>query len=240
MKLKVLFFIILSFYGHGSEAQDADQILSNYFKKTGGLQAWKELRTMKIRANFDQGGMTFNALIFRKQPNLSRTEVEVQGNTIVQAYDGETGWIINPMMGTAEPQKMPVEMMEAMKEEKFESDLIDYKDKGNTVELVGTEMVDTVETYKIRLTKKSGDEEYYYFDKQSYLPVMESRSINFGPMKDQDSQTYISDYREVEGLMMPHSIEVKANGQSIQKLNIEEYVFNEDIDDSIFNFPKEE
>ena len=240
MKSKVLFFIIIYFVVSPLFGQDADQILSDYFDKTGGLQAWKELHSMKIKADFEQAGMTFKAVILRKQPDLSRTEIEVQGDTIVQAFDGETGWMINPMTGTSEPQKMPAEMIAAMKEQKFESDLIDYKDKGNSIELVGTEMVNDTETFKIRLSKANGDEEYYFFDTESHLPIMERRSIKFGPMKDQDSETYIGDYRSVEGLLMPHAIEVKANGQVVQKLSIEEYVFNMDLDDALFRFPGNE
>jgi len=151
MKSKIIFLIIFYLGVSPLFAQDADQVLSDYFEKTGGLLAWKQLHSMKIKADFEQAGMTFKAVILRKQPDLSRTEIEVQGDTIVQAFDGETGWMINPMTGTSDPQKMPMEMMAAMKEQKFESDLIDYKEKGNTIEMVGTEMVNGKETFKIRL-----------------------------------------------------------------------------------------
>ena len=221
-------------------SQDADEILTNYFENTGGLNTWKNLKTMKIKATLDQGEMQLSAVIFRKEPDLSRTEIDVQGKTIVQAYDGVTGWMINPMMGSEEPQKMPEEMVEAMKEEKFESELIDYKEKGNTVDLEGTEVVEGTETYKIKLTKKNGDVEYYFFDTEYFVPIMERRVIKVGPAKGQESETYISDYQEVDGLMVPFFIEVKSNGQSIQKLTIEEYVLNESIEDTLFAYPKEE
>ena len=189
-------------------SQDADEILTNYFENTGGLNTWKNLKTMKIKATLDQGEMQLSAVIFRKEPDLSRTEIDVQGKTIVQAYDGVTGWMINPMMGSEEPQKMPEEMVEAMKEEKFESELIDYKEKGNTVDLEGTEVVEGTETYKIKLTKKNGDVEYYFFDTEYFVPIMERRVIKVGPAKGQESETYISDYQEVDGLMVPFFIEV--------------------------------
>ncbi len=221
-------------------SQDADEILTNYFENTGGLDTWKNLKTMKIKATFDQGGMQLTAVIFRKEPDLSRTEIDVQGKTIVQAYDGETGWMINPMTGSEDPQKMPEEMVEAMKEEKFESELIDYQEKGNTVDLEGTEMVEGTETYKIKLTKKNGDVEYYFFDTEYYVPIMERRIIKVGPAKGQDSETFISDYQEVDGLMVPFFIDVKSNGQSVQKLTIQEYVLNESIEDSFFAYPKED
>jgi len=238
MKFRYFLFITTFLTISSVFAQDGDQILSRYFEETGGLATWKNLHSMSIKASFEQGGMTFNAIIYRKQPDLSRTEIEVQGNNIIQAYDGETGWIINPMAGTSAPQKMPAEMMEAMKEEKFESDLIDYAEKGNKVDLEGTEMIDGIETYKIRLTKKNEDVEYYFFDTETYLPILERRPIKMGPMKDQESETYISNYRKVGDLVMPHVIEVMANGQLVQKLVIAEYIFNEDLDDSLFKFPE--
>jgi outer membrane lipoprotein-sorting protein len=240
MKKKILIVFLLIFPAMSNMAQDADEIISNYLENTGGLDAWKELKTMKIKASFDQGGMQLNAVIYRKEPDKSRTEIIVQGKTIVQAYDGQTGWLINPMTGSEDPQKMPAEMEEAMKDEKFESELIDYKEKGNTVELEGTEEVEGTETYKIKLTKKNGDVEYYFFDTEYFVPIMERRAIKVGPMKGQESETYISDYQEVDGLMLPFYIEVKANGQSMQKLTIEEYAMNEDLDDSLFNYPGEE
>jgi hypothetical protein len=61
-----------------------------------------------------------------------------------------------------------------------------------------------------------------------------------GPMKDQESETYISNYRKVGDLVMPHVIEVMANGQLVQKLVIAEYIFNEDLDDSLFKFPEDQ
>jgi len=240
MKTKILLTLLLVLSFLVTEAQDADEIISNYFENTGGLDAWKELKSMKIKATFDQGGMQLNAVIYRKQPDLSRTEIVVQGKTIVQAYDGETGWMINPMMGSEDPQKMPAEMEEAMKDEKFESELIDYQEKGNTVELEGTEEVEGTETYKVKLTKKNGDVEYYFFDTEYFVPIMERRAIKVGPMKGQESETYISDYQEVNGLMVPYYIEVKANGQSMQKLTIQEYALNENLADSLFKYPGEE
>jgi outer membrane lipoprotein-sorting protein len=238
MKIKILWIIVffsLSFQGY---AQDAGEIISGYFKKAGGLVAWKNLKSMKMTATFEQENMSLDAVIYRKQPDKNRTEIVFQENTIVQAYDGETGWMINPMMGTNEPQKMPEQMTEVMKEQKFESELVDYKEKGHKAELEGTEEIMGRQAYKIRLTRNNGDIEYYFFDTESKLPVMERRSIKVGPMQGQDAETFLGDYREVNGFMLPHMIDVKSGGQSVQRLKIEEYVLNEDIDDSLFEFPE--
>jgi outer membrane lipoprotein-sorting protein len=237
MKIKFLLFAVFCLGSLVAEAQDADEIISRYFIKAGGLEAWKDLKSMKMEAIFEQENMSLQAVIYREQPDKNRSEIIFQGDTIVQAFDGETGWMINPMMGTSAPQKMPEEMAEMMKEQKFESELVDYREKGHMVELEGTESVAGSEAYKIKLTRNNGDTEYYFFDTESNLPVMERRPIKYGPMEGQDAETFIGDYREVEGMMLPHTIEVKSGGQTVQKLNIKEYALNEDIEDSLFSLP---
>lgn len=240
MKIKYLLTFSFLYVAFLACAQDADQIISDYFKNTGGLDTWKDLQTMKIMLKLDQGQMQMNGVIYRKKPHFQRTEVMVQGSTIVQAYDGTTAWFINPMMGSNDPQKMPPEMTNSMKADKFESDLLDYKEKGHAVLFEGMETVGGVETYKIKLTKKGGDVEHYYFDKEKMVPVMNSKTIQAGPAKGMTAETHMSDYREVGGLMMPFAMEVKANGQTMQKMIIEDYVLNEEMDDTLFSFPGEE
>ena len=43
---------------------------------------------------------------------------------------------------------------------------MDYKAKGNTVELMGKEDVEGTPAYKLKVTKKSGNIEYDYLDAQ--------------------------------------------------------------------------
>ncbi len=240
MRKKVLLTVAFTVFVFSVYGQDADEIITNYIENTGGYDAWKDLKSMKMKVTIDQGQMQLNATMYRKNPDLQRTEVSVQGKTIVQAYDGTTGWFINPMMGSEDPQKMPQEMVDAIKEEKFESEFIDYKEKGHTIELEGIEEVEGAETYKIKLSKKEGDVEYHFFDMEYFVPVMIRTSVKMGPQKGQEAETFMSDYQEVDGLIMPFFIEVKSNGQSVQKITIEEYALNEEMDDVLFVYPSNE
>lgn len=227
--------VILPFFTAFS--QDADEIINNYFENTGGLAAWNKLSSLKITMVMEMQGMQLEGTMYQKRPDKQRMDISVQGKTIVTAYDGEVGWMINPMMGSEDPQKMPPEAVEQMKEQKFESELLNYKEKGHSIELQGTEEVEGTETYKIQLTKKNGDVEYYFFDTEYYVPIMERRSINVGPTKGQEIETYISDYQEVGEFMMPFFIEAKSGGQTIQKMTFTVYSINEELDDSLFTMP---
>ena len=75
-----------------------------------------------------------------KRPNKSRTEFTVQGMTGMQAYDGKNAWMVMPFMGKKDPEAMPAEGTKLVAEESdFDGPLVDWKEKGHKVELVGKE-----------------------------------------------------------------------------------------------------
>jgi len=220
------------------QAQTADDILAKYFEATGGLKKWAELKSSKMTGVMSMQGMEFPGTIYSAAPNKQKVEVSVQGQNIVQAYDGETAWWINPFANALEAQKMPAEMSEEMVKQKFESEFINYKDKGHTVELEGKETIEGTEAWKIKLTKKGGDVEYHFFDTEYNVPIMMRTAISNGPMKGQNADTFMSDYQEVEGMMFPFFIESKVGGESAQKITIKTVELNGKYDDAFFAFPK--
>lgn len=220
------------------QAQTADEIITKYYENTGGIDNWKTLKATKMVGLMSMGGMEFMGTIYNAAPNRMRVEVDVQGQQIVQAYDGETAWWINPFMGSADPQKMPADMAEQMTEEEFEAPFINYKEKGNTVELVGDADVEGTPTFEIKLTKKNGDVEFYYFEKENFVPIMVKKTVKSGQMKGQFSETYLSDYQEVGSLIFPHFMDSKMGGQSVQKITIKSIELNPAVEDAFFSMPK--
>ena len=73
------------------QAQTADEILENYFENTGGLDAWKNLKGMKMTAKVNQGGMEIPLEIYNLKDGRQMTKITFQGKEIKQGvYDGET------------------------------------------------------------------------------------------------------------------------------------------------------
>ncbi len=221
-----------------TQAQDVDEIVADYFEAIGGKENWKNLHSIKMTANMSGQGMEFPGTILSIPPNKQRVEVSVGGQTIVQAYDGETAWWINPMMGGTEAQKMPEDLAEQMTSQEFEDALMNYKEKGHQLALEGKQEVEGAECYKLKLTKKNGDVEFHYFNTENGSRVMQETRIKSGQAKGQLVQTFLSDYQEAGDLLFPHSIEIKLNGSTFQKLMITEVKLNEDIDKTLFDFPK--
>jgi outer membrane lipoprotein-sorting protein len=235
---KLTFLLALTLTAFAMKAQTADEVVEKYLKAIGGADKWKKLESMIQTAKGEQQGFSFPITVTAMRPNLTKIEADVQGMKLIpQAYDGTVGWSLNPFAGGNEPTKMDEEMTKEMAKEKFEDDLIDYKTKGHTVALEGTEEAEGTKCFKIKLTLKEGSEKVYFIDVDNYIPIMIRQFATFGPNKGQASETVLGDYKEVEGMMMPHSIEQKAGGQTQAVIKVEKIEINPKIDKAIFAFP---
>lgn len=229
------------FIGHAQEKTadiSADDIVSTYLENIGGVDNWKALTSVRMEAKMSQMGMEFPGVMIQAPPNKQRMEINIQGQQMVQAYDGETAWWINPFMGATDAQPMPDEMSEEFVKEKFESEFIDYKEKGHTIEYLGDVEVDGVMCHEVKLTKEDGTEEFHYFDPEYMIPIMQKSIISTGQMAGQAVETYLSDYEEVDGLIMPKSIESKMNGATQFALTVTKVELNVEVEDATFAYPK--
>lgn len=226
-----------------SQAQDVslDDILENYFENIGGEDAWKKIESITIKGKTTAQGMTMPITIQSMSPAYFKMEMDFQGKKFIQAYDGKTAWMLNPFMGGSEPTKMDEEQSKQMSKQKFQDEFIDYEAKGHKAELVGTEEIDGTETYKVKMTKKDGDVVFYFFETENFVPIMVRSLMDSGPMKGQAVETFMSDYQEVEGLMVAFTTEQKAGGNTVFSVTAEEITFNDEgIEATVFAFPSEE
>src|SRR5262245_38248417 len=220
-------------------AQTVDEIVAKHYETMGGVEKIKALNTMRITGSMMVGpGMEAPLLMERKRPGKRRLEFTIQGMTGVQAFDGEKAWSVMPFMGKKDPE---VASEEDSKNEAddvdFDGALVDYKAKGHTIELVGKEPVDGADAFKLKITKKSGKVEYVYLDAETYLPVKQEGTTK---RRGADLQGFVllSDYKDVQGYMMPFSTEqgLKDMPQT-RKMTITKIELNVPIDDSRFVLP---
>lgn len=235
---RLFLLMIAVFASFQLSAQSVEKVLDKYFTNTGGVENWKNLKSTQIEGKMAMQGFEFPGTVINKTPNKMRAEVDVQGMKIVQAYDGTTAWWINPFGSGEEPQIMPDEMAESMTSQELESPFLDYAAKGNQVEYEGEGEVEGTKTQILKLTKKNGDVEYHYFDSEYFVPVMVKTMVKTGPMQGQFTETYMSDYQEVDGMMFPFFMETKMDGQTVQKMIITTMKTNVDAADELFAFPK--
>jgi outer membrane lipoprotein-sorting protein len=221
-------------------AQSVDDILAKNTAAKGGLAKFKAVTTMRATGKITIGpGMEAPIILEQKRPNAVRVEVSVQGLIIVQAYDGKNGWMLNPMSGRKDAEPMPSEMVKSLEEQAdMDGPLIDYKEKGSKVELLGKEKAEGVDCFKVQVTLKSGDVRTYFIDAENFLEVkVDSRTTIRGTETEGD--TIIGDWKDVGGMMMPHSIDSGQKGAPArQKITLDKIEVNPAIDDARFKMPE--
>lgn len=215
----------------------ADDIIAKNLEARGGKDKVLAIKTAKLTAKVMNHGTEMPGTLEWKRPNLLLMEFQVQGQDVKQGYDGQTAWYIMPLMGTKDPQKMSEDdAKDIIEQADFDGPLVNYKEKGNTVELVGSEDVEGTPAYKLKLTLKSGDVRYIFIDKDSFLELKATAM-----MKREGNEMQIDslsgDYKEVNGLMMPFSIETRVKDQVMSQITIDKIELDVPIDDAIFKMP---
>lgn len=233
--LLVISFSLL--FGLQSYAQTVDELIKKNIEARGGYKKIKAVKSMKLTGHSMFQGMEAPFTLLAKRPNFLHLEVTVQGQTLVQSYDGETAWWIFPFMGSTEPQKMPEDQaIDFIDQAEFDGHLVDYKEKGHKVELIGKEDMEGTEVYKLKLTLKNGNIQYIYLDGEYYIELKQTvKRKRQGT--EYEMETFFSDYKPINGLMIPHSIESKVNGQSVSQITVKTVEMNVDVDDSVFKMP---
>jgi outer membrane lipoprotein-sorting protein len=222
-------------------ALTVDQIIEKHIQAMGGLDKLKAIQSVTItgKAVLMGGQMEAPIVMKIKRPTSMHMEMSVQGKSFVQAFDGTTSWTINPFTGPPDPQKSNDEDTQQAKDDAdfIDGPLVDYKAKGNTVELIGKEDLEGTAAYKIKITKKGGSIEYQFMDAQTFLELRSSgKRKQMG--QEAEVETTPSNYKAVNGVMMPHSLSQKMNGNTMMDLTIEKIEVNAPIDDSIFALPE--
>lgn len=220
-------------------AQTADDIIAKYVKTVGGMDKIAAVKTLRRTGKYTGGG-GFEAVVIQenKRPTSVREEFLIQGMTGVNAYDGHTGWKIEPWNGKKDAEPLSEEEMRTIVEDAdFDEALVNYRQKGNKIEYVGMDQVEGTDVYKLKMTLASGDVRYYFMDTDYYVPIkIESQRTIRGAL--QESETSFGDYKEVAGWYLPHSFEMGRKGsQDKAKIVFDKIEANVVLDDSRFVKP---
>ena len=222
-----------------ASAQTVDELIAKNIVAKGGLEKIKAVKSMRATGKMIGGpGMEFPFVMINKRPKSTRLEFTFQGMTGMQVYDGKTAWMSMPFMGKKEPEVMPPDEAKMIEEQAdFDGPLMDYKEKGHTVELLGKEQVEGADAFKLKVTLKGGDVRTIYLDAETFLEIkVEAKRMVRG--SEIEGESLLSDYKEVGGMMMAHVIDSGSKGSpQRQKIVVEKVELNPVIADSLFVMP---
>src|SRR5580658_2242804 len=173
MRHALILLIAVCCFGAFSHSQTADELIAKNIEARGGIEKMRAIKTFRMTGKFEGGGgFTASMGQENQRPNLLRETFTLQGMTAVQAYDGATGWQIQPFGGKKDPELMGEDdVRDLLLDADFDGPLVDYKEKGNTVEYLGHDGVDGDDALRLKVTLKNGDIIYVYLDPDTFIEI---------------------------------------------------------------------
>ncbi len=223
-------------------SQSADDIVAKAIAARGGMDNIKSVQTLHMEGTISFGEDAVGKIVAEwKRPGKFRQELVMNGKTMLRITNGSEGWSLNPFAGDATLRPLGPEEMKLIGEQAdFDKPLVDYKAKGNAVELLGKEQVEGKDAYKLKVTLKGGEVRLEDIDAVSYLEVKWNGKLKNGE-KELEFSTFFHDYRPVNGLQFPFTIDTDTVGSDAkQKIVFDKIEVNSALDDARFQKPPAE
>jgi hypothetical protein len=239
MRHAVIVLAVVSCVSVFSLSQTAEELVNKNIQAKGGIDKIRAIHSVRITGKLNGGGgFTASTIQENERPNLVRETFSLQGMTAVTAYDGTTGWQIQPFGGHKDPEFLGEDdLKDLLLDADFDGPLVDYKEKGNTVEFLGHDVVDGDDALRLKVTLKDGDIIYYYLDPDTFLEIRkEVQEFVRGSVRE--SVVEMGSYKPVNGVMYPYSISQgsKAN-PGAQTTTVEKIEVNVNFNPADFAVP---
>ena len=202
----------------------AEQLVAKNLAARGGEAALAAIKSLQFDGRALEPGdfeLSFRQ-VQKSQPqgDAVRMDLTVQGLTLVQAYDGNNGWKINPFAGRRDAERMSADEARSMGDQALLSGvLLSAAANKSRVTYAGIEDFDGTDAYKLKVVQPDGDEYVYLLDPDTFLEIkmVESRRIR-GTLQVTDYE--LGDYEKVDGVYYPMSIDSWTDGQPNQRQRI--------------------
>lgn len=228
-------FLLLCLSSIEGFSQTADEILNKMIKAQGGRKTLESIDDTLISGSMQIIPMNISGsvILYQKEPNKVRMDAEIMGMTMTQGFDGNTAWFTNPQ--TSETKEMSEKQAKFFKKQAVgKNALLNPKKIGISYSFKGKEKINDKEYLVLEQLHPDEFKVTIYVDPQTYL-IYKSNSLTLNQVEAEvESEIINSDYKKVEGIMMPHSMTIFQDGQEYMKFTITEITFNSDLENSLF------
>jgi hypothetical protein len=209
--------------------QSVDDVVAKAIAARGGVKRIKSLNTQRLTGRISlNSGDSGTVIVETKRPGMMREMVTLGDKSMIRTTDGIVGWAVGSLRNLAEPQQVNAEELRTLAASAdFEGPLVDYKAKGNKIELAGKEKIGKRLAFKLAISMKNGENRIDFIDSKTHLEVKWQGLANGNIV-----ESYFRDYREVKGLM--YAFEIDSGSQKIVFDKIE---VNPKLDPARFSKP---
>ena len=229
----VCIFILVLAECVSCRAQDASKIIDQYVKAVGGHKTVSGIQTVSLDGTFaGEGEANSSTYTFRvKMPNRYYTELRTAGKILIESYNGKSAWHqseANEIRTLLGDEAQEVEAAAQF----YNARLLDLPKKKVGAAFKGHLQVRSRDTLQVEISFPTGIKWEVYFDAQSHLIVEVKATIAGIPC-----DILYDDYRAVNGLKVPYSIELH-RGSDLYAISVTRASVNEVIGERVFDFPR--
>lgn len=204
-------------------------IISKFIEATGGKAAYDSRKDYTMKMETEMQGQKLDFVEMRKAPNKHKFNLSMGGQVVQgQVFDGVKAKLMS-MQGNKEAEG---DELKKIKSEAVINKEANYEKLGYTFDLKGMEKIGGKEAYKIKVTSPNGDVTTEFYDKESGLKLRELQTQDSPMGKVTISMDY-EDYKEVDGIMIPHTMKQQMGPQGFT-LKVVEYKTNTGLSDDEF------
>jgi zinc protease len=208
---------------------NAEKVLADYIKAIGGEEKIRKVKDLKVVMGASIQGMDLEITNIMKSPDKLFSATTMGTMELMKLVrNGESLSITQ--------QGRDIPMDDKAKKELFLTQSLfkemDYKKNGIKTTLTGIEKVYGKDAYVIEIELPTGSKSLEYYDKESGLKIQEVKTMDT-PMGQMTQATEFDDYKEVDGILYPHSITTPIGPQKL-KATVKSVEINKGILDDIF------
>ncbi len=234
-KLLGLFAFVLVL--NAAQAQSVEEVIDKHVAAMGG-DKYSGIKGVKMEATAQIMGMDLPSTTTIVQGRGMRSETTVQGSAIVQAIDGETGWMINPMAGQTTATAIPEDQVKMSAGQLDLTGLYNYKAKGHKAELMGEETVEGAPVYVVKVDMANGATATHYISKDTYYILKSVINTEVQGQAVEVKNNY-SNFKQVDGVTFPFMTEIESPAlPGVMTMMVKNVQVNPTVDESIFAMPK--
>ena len=209
------------------------QIVKDYLNAIGGQDKLSAVKSMELHYGMNIMGQAVNVDIYKMAPNKFAMKVGNESMVMQETkFDGTTAYA-GGMGGSQKATEGPV--FEEAKSNAVMFSQAEYLKDDYSLDLKGIEDVDGKSCYKLVVTDPNGERSTEYYDSKTSLLLREVMVREAGPGNTVTITQDFQDYKEVNGISIPHKIVTSGAMPVPMEMNATSVKINSPLDTSMFN-----
>jgi hypothetical protein len=219
-------------------AQTADDIINKHIEAIGGKDKLSAINAVRFETTMQvMDNDAANKIVILNGKGY-RSDMDFNGQSLVQVYTDKGGWAINPFGGDGQQTPMPDDEYKAGASQIYAVPLLNYASRGGKAELLGQEKVGNADAYKIKITDEKAVATTYFIDASNHYIVKTIRpAYMMGQVMDIVT-TYSGFSKSEYGWVFAKNMELDYGGQFSMAARVDKVEVNAPVDAAVFEMRK--